>query len=234
MTGRLIGLGLGPGDPELVTRKAWRLIQHSRIIAYPQPDTGPSFARSIAAAAIGKDVIEIPMIVPMRVDRFPAQDIYEQSAATIATHLDQGHDVSVLCEGDPLFYGSFMYLLARLSGRYETEIIPGVSSVMAVAAALKQPICGRSDVVSVIPATLDEHEIEQRIEASQAIAVMKLGRHMAKMRRILERLSLSAHTGYAGHASLPQQVVAPLCEAPDNPPYFSMLLIYKGDDPWLK
>lgn len=233
MTGTLIGLGLGPGDPGLVTRKAWALIERSTIVAYPQPDNGPSFARSIAADAIQPGTVEIPMIVPMRTERFPAQDIYEQSAVKIADHLDAGLDVTVLCEGDPFFYGSFMYLFTRLSTRYPTEIIPGVSSVMAVAAALRQPICGRNDVLSVIPATLDEAEIERRIVASEAIAIMKLGRHMPKIRALLARLNLTEKAGYVGHASLPNQVVAPLSSAPLKPPYFSMLLIYKGSDPWL-
>lgn len=233
MTGTLYGLGLGPGDPELVTRKAWRLIQETAVIAYPMPDRGESFARSIAAAAIPADAVEIPMVVPMRSERFPAQDIYEHSSAVIARHLDEGSNVAVLCEGDPFFYGSFMYLFARLGGRYDCEIVPGVSSVMAVSAALRRPICGRNDVVSVIPATLEEEEIEARIARSDAVAIMKLGRHFPKVRNLLSRLGLTEQTGYVAHASLPQQTVFPLAQAPDKAPYFSMLLIYKGNDPWL-
>lgn len=237
MKGTLYGLGLGPGDPELVTRKAWRLIQQTQIIAYPQPDFGPeeapSFARSIAAEAIGDDKFEIPMIVPMRTERFPAQDIYAQSAIKIAQHLDQGRDVAVLCEGDPFFYGSFMYLFARLSEGYLCEIVPGVSSVMAVASALKRPICGRNDTLAVIPGTLPEAEIEKRILGNDAIAIMKLGRHLPKVKAVLQRLGLVEKAGYVSHASLPHQEVWPLEKAPEKAPYFSMLLIYKGDDPWL-
>ena len=112
-SGCLIGVGTGPGDPQLVTRRAWALVENARVIAYPAPDSGTSFARSIMAEAISEDVIEIPMIVPMRPGRAPAQSIYDDAAAAIGEHLAAGRDVVVLCEGDPLFYGSFMYLLVR-------------------------------------------------------------------------------------------------------------------------
>ena len=234
MSGKLFGVGVGPGDPELVTRKAWRLIEGARVVAYPMPDTGESFARSIVAGAIRADATEIPMVVPMRTGRFPAQDIYEDAAARIAVHLDAGEDVIVLCEGDPFFYGSFMYVFARLSARHPCEIVPGVSSVMAVASALQRPIAGRNDVLSVIPATLDEAEIERRIEGADAVAIMKLGRHMGKVRTVIERMGLADRTGYAAHVSLEGEHLCPLREAPDHPPYFSMLLLYKGSDPWLR
>ncbi|MEZ5837996.1 MAG: precorrin-2 C(20)-methyltransferase [Geminicoccaceae bacterium] len=233
MSGTLYGVGVGPGDPELVTRKAWRLIERARIIAYPAPDSGRSFARSIVAGAIAADAREIPMIVPMRAERFPAQDVYAEAAHEIDRVLDHGEDVVVLCEGDPFFYGSFMYLFNKLSPRHRCEIVPGVSSVMAVAAALQRPISGRNDVLTVIPATLDEEELERRITDAQAVAIMKLGRHMPKVRKILEQLGLAGRTAYAAHASLPTQELATLADAPDDPPYFSMLLLYKGNDPWL-
>ena len=126
--GKLYGIGTGPGDPELVTRKAWRLIQQADIIAYLAPDDGPGFARGIVAEAIGHDVCEIIMRVPMRIGRAPAQSIYDDGAKQIAAYLDAGRDVVMLCEGDPLFYGSFMYILARLRDDYPVEIIAGVTA----------------------------------------------------------------------------------------------------------
>ena len=233
MTGKLYGVGVGPGDPGLVTRKAWGLIETARVIAYPRPDTGDSFARSVVAEAISADAEEIPLTVPMRVERFPAQDIYEKGAERIAERLGAGVDVVVLCEGDPFLYGSFMYLHARLAARYECEVVPGVTSLTTVAAALGRPLGGRNDIVTLLPATLSEAELEAGIAGSQAVAIMKLGRHMPKVRGLLHRLGLTEHTGYVSHASLPHQIVHPLCDAPERPPYFSMLLIYKGADPWL-
>ena len=231
--GTLYGIGVGPGDPELMTLKAHRLISQARIIAYPAPDSGESFARSIAAQAIRTEAVEIPMIVPMRVARFPAQDVYAKAAQTIAAHLEAGADVVVLCEGDPFFYGSFMYLFARLSDRFPCEIVPGVSSLAACSAALARPLTARNDVLTVIPGPLDDEDLHDRIEAAEAVAIMKVGRHLPRIRSLLDAMGLTARAGYVERASLGEQRVMPLADAPESAPYFSMILIYKGDDPWL-
>ena len=233
MTGTLYGVGVGPGDPELMTLRAHRLIESAEVVAYPAPDSGESFARSIAASAIPKDATEIPMIVPMRVERFPAQDVYAESAAAIAAHLEQGRDVVVLCEGDPFFYGSFMYLFVRLADRFPTEVVPGVSSLGACSAALRRPLTARNDVLSVIPGPLPDDELRGRIEAAEAIAIMKVGRHLPRIRALLDEMGVTEQAGYIERASLDEQTVLPLVDAPESAPYFSMILIYKGDDPWL-
>lgn len=233
MTGSLYGVGVGPGDPELMTLKAHRLITAAKVIAYPAPDSGESAARAIAAAAIPSSATEIPMVVPMRVERFPAQDVYAKSAETIAAHLEQGEDVVVLCEGDPFFYGSFMYLFARLADRFPTEIVPGVSSLGACSAALRRPLTARNDVLTVIPGPLPDDTMRARIEAAEAIAIMKVGRHLPRVRALLDQMGLTDRAGYIERASRSEEVVLPLSDAPVNAPYFSMILIYKGSDPWL-
>ncbi|MGB1105592.1 MAG: precorrin-2 C(20)-methyltransferase [Alphaproteobacteria bacterium] len=233
MTGRLIGVGTGPGDPQLVTRRAWALIEGARVIAYPAPDTGTSFARSIVAEAIAGDAVEIPMIVPMRPGRAPAQSVYDDAATAIGGHLAAGRDVIVLCEGDPLFYGSFMYLLVRLRDSYPVEIVPGVNSLSACAAAQAHPLVARSDVLTVLPGTLDDEALAAAIGAADAVAIMKIGRHMPRLRALVDRLGLTGHALYTSHASLPHERALALSDAPDDAPYFSMILIYKGDDPWI-
>ncbi len=233
MSGIFYGIGVGPGDPELMTLKAHRLISAARIVAYPAPDSGESFARSIAAEAMRADAIEIPMIVPMRVERFPAQDVYAKAAQTIAQHLEAGEDVVVLCEGDPFFYGSFMYLFARLSERFRCEVVPGVSSLAACSAALARPLTARNDVLTVLPGPLEDDAMRARIDTAQAIAIMKVGRHLPRLRALLEEMELTACAGYVERASLAAQKVMPLADAPAMAPYFSMILIYKGNDPWL-
>jgi len=231
--GCLIGVGTGPGDPQLVTRRAWALVESAQVIAYPAPDTGTSFARSIMADAISQHAIEIPMIVPMRPGRAPAQSIYDAAAETIAGHLAAGQDVVVLCEGDPLFYGSFMYLLVRLRDSYPVQIVPGVTSLSACTAAQARPLVARSDVLSVLPGTMDDDQLAAAIGAADAVAIMKVGRHMPRLRALLQRLGLVGSALYTSHASLPHEQALPLAEAPDEAPYFSMILIYKGDDPWI-
>ena len=231
--GKLYGIGTGPGDPELVTRKAWRLIQQADIIAYLAPDDGPGFTRGIVAEAIGHDVCEIIMRVPMRIGRAPAQSIYDDGAKQIAVHLDAGRDVVMLCEGDPLFYGSFMYVLARLRDDYPVEIIAGVTSVTACAASQLHPLVARNNSLVVLPAPLPDDALRSRIELADAVAIMKLGRHMPRIRSLLISMGLSQITLYVGHASLANELRGTLDDAPDDAPYFSMLLIYKGDDPWI-
>ena len=233
MSGTLYGVGVGPGDPELMTLRAHRLIAAARVVAYPAPDSGESLARAIAAAAIPADAEEIPMIVPMRPERFPAQEVYAGAATRIARHLEAGTDVAVLCEGDPFFYGSFMYLFARLAGRFPVEIVPGVTSLTACAAALKRPLAARDDVLTVIPGPLPDVELRARMEGAEAIAIMKVGRHMPRIRALVEAMGLTARAGYVERASLAEARAVPLSEAPEAAPYFSMILIYRGDDPWL-
>ena len=139
----------------------------------------------------------------------------------------------VLCEGDPLFYGSFMYLLVRLADRFDVEIVPGVTSLSACAAAQVRPLVARSDRLTVLPGTLDDADLEAAIGAVEAVAIMKVGRHMPRLRALLDRLGLAGKALYTSHASLPHQAAMPLRDAPDEAPYFSMILIYKGDDPWI-
>ena len=233
MSGKIYGLGLGPGDPELITLKAHRILTSAPVIAYPAPDTGPSFARQIAAPYLRADQLEVPMIVPMRVERFPAQEIYDSAAITLSHHLDAGSDVVVLCEGDPFFYGSFMYLFERLAHRYPTEVVPGVSSMMAAAAAYGRPLAARNDVLSVLPGPMDDADLSLRIESASAVAIIKLGRHFARIRTLIAAMGLTEQAGYVERVSLANQKLMPLADvSEDVAPYFSMILIYKGAEGW--
>jgi precorrin-2/cobalt-factor-2 C20-methyltransferase len=225
MCGRLYGLGVGPGDPELLTLKALRLLRAVPVLAYPAPEHGDSFARSIAAAWIKGHQREIAIRFPMRPGP-PPRAVYDGAAAVLAAELDAGHDVALLCQGDPLFYGSFINLFTRLAGRYRIEIVPGVSSLTACAAAAAIPLVARDDTLAVIPATLEEDQIATRIAASDSVAIVKLGRHIAKVRRVLDRLGLLNSSVYIEHATLPTQRAAPFaCVNPDLAPYFSMVLV---------
>jgi precorrin-2/cobalt-factor-2 C20-methyltransferase len=224
-SGRLYGLGVGPGDPELLTLKALRLLRAVPVVAYPAPERGNSFARSIVAAWIERHQREIAIRFPMRPGP-PPVEIYDGAAAELAAELEDGRDVALLCQGDPLFYGSFINVFTRLAGRYQIEIVPGVSSLTACAAAAATPLVSRDDTLAVIPATLDEDQIAARLAASESVAIVKLGRHIAKVRRVLDRLGLLDGAVCIEHATLPTQRVAPFaCINPDLAPYFSTVLI---------
>ncbi|WP_422032850.1 precorrin-2 C(20)-methyltransferase [Roseovarius sp.] len=233
MSGVLYGVGLGPGDPELMTLRAHRLISGAKVVAYPALAGAESFARSIAAGAISPGVREIVMDVPMTTERGPAQAAYDTGAAEIAAVLEAGEDVVCLCEGDPFFYGSFMYLFARLSGRFEVEVVPGVTSITACAARAGMPLAARNERVTVLPGPLPEDELRARIEGAESVVIMKVGRHLPKIRGVIEALGYGGQAVYVERASLPGEVVCPLAEAPEKAPYFSMILLTKGADPWL-
>src|SRR3984893_7465815 len=203
-SGRLYGLGVGPGDPELLTLKALRLLRAVPVVAYPTPEHGNSFARSIVAAWIERHQRELAIRFSMRPGP-PPVEIYDGAAAELAAELEDGRDVALLCQGDPLFYGSFINIFTRLAGRYQIEIVPGVSSLTACAAAAAIPLVARDDALAVIPATLGEDHIADRIAASESVAIIKLGRHVAKLRRVLNQLGLLDDAVCIERATLPTQ-----------------------------
>ena len=233
-TGSLVGIGVGPGDPDLITLKGLRALRAAPVLAYPAPETGESLARAIAAPHLeGASKIEIPIRMPMVVARFPAREVYDRAARAIGGHLDAGRDVACLCEGDPFFYGSFSFLFQRMVERYPVRVIPGVSSLTACAAAAGAPLATRSDVLAVVPASLGEAELRARIEAADAAAVIKVGRHLAKVRAVLDSLGLLAGAHYIERATMESERRLPLAEVTDaRGPYFSMVLVHRRGFAW--
>lgn len=226
MTGSLFGLGVGPGDPELITLKALKILERTPVIAYPAPEVGESMARVIAAPHIPAGRKEIPIRIPMVPGKFPAHNVYDYYSREIETCLEQDQDVAVLCEGDPFLYGSFMYLFSRLSDRFSAEVVPGVSSLGACAAVAGLPLVSRNQVLTVLPGPLSAEELESRIKASPAVAIMKVGRHLEKIRSVLKRLSILDYAQYIERATMTNQKVMPLRDVGMmEAPYFSMILV---------
>lgn len=226
MTGTLYGIGVGPGDPELLTAKAIRLLATVPVLAWPAPLEGEGMARSIAADHIPAGRTEIAIRLSFRPGRDDTDAAYGTAAEDIAAHLSAGRDVGVLCEGDPMFFGSFIYLMARLAPRFPVEIVPGIPAMMAAAAAWKTPVATLDDAVAIIPATLPEARIETLLAAADSAVVMKVGRHFDKVRRVLERLGLVDGALLAEKVGHPDQRLIPLAEI-DAAPYFSLILVHK-------
>ena len=223
--GKLYGLGIGPGDPELLTLKAHRILTSVPVIAYPMMESGKVLARAIVADFIRPEQIEIPMPLPFSVER-SSQPYYDIGAETIAQHLTDGRDVAVLCEGDPMLYGSFMYIYNRLAGRFQTEVVPGISSTFASAAMLGAPLTYRNDVLSIMPATLDEATLRNRLAVADAAIIIKLGRHFAKVRAILDELGLLSRALYIERATMPNQQIRQIADMnPADVPYWALILI---------
>ena len=169
----------------------------------------------------------------MTTEREPAQAAYDGGADAIAAELADGHDVVCLCEGDPFFYGSFMYLFARLADRYSVEVVPGVSSLTACAARASRPLVARNELLTVIPGPLPDDILAARIGEAETLVIMKVGRHLQRLRDLLDGLELLENAIYVERATMPDERRLPLRDAPEKAPYFSMILVTKGADPWL-
>ncbi len=231
--GTFYGVGVGPGDPELLTLKARRVIAASPIVAYPASAEGESMARRITDGIVSATTMELPIRIPMRTERAPAQAVYDGAAETIASHLRAGRDVAFLCEGDPFFYGSFMYLFPRIAAAHRTEIIPGVTSLTACAGALGRPLAARNEVFKVLPAPLAAERLRAELLSTDAAAIIKVGRHFDKVRAVLRELGLAGRAAIVEAATSPEQRVSALEDlAEGERPYFSTILVYKGDEGW--
>lgn len=234
MTGRLWGVGLGPGDPELVTVKAARLIGEADVIAYHSARHGRSIARSVAAPYLREGQLEELLMYPLTTEttdhpggyQGAMDDFYAECAARLAAHLDAGRNVVVLAEGDPLFYGSYMHMHKRLTDRYNCEVVPGVTSVSAAAAVLGRPLCERDEILTVLPGTLPTDVLAERLRTTDAAAVMKLGRTFTNVREAFELSGRAGEAWYVERATTDAQRTAPLADVdPESVPYFSLALL---------
>ncbi|WP_432035004.1 precorrin-2 C(20)-methyltransferase [Streptomyces cucumeris] len=232
--GRLYGVGLGPGDPSLMTVRAVEVIAEADVIAYHSARHGRSIARSIAERYLRPGHIEERLVYPVTTEttdhpggyRGAMEEFYAEASARLAAHLDAGRTVAVLAEGDPLFYGSYMHMHKRLADRYPTEVIPGVTSVSAAAARLGTPLVEGEEVLTVLPGTLPEEELTARLASADAAAVMKLGRTFPTVRRALERSGRLADARYVERATMGAERTAPLAEVdPGTVPYFSVAVL---------
>jgi precorrin-2/cobalt-factor-2 C20-methyltransferase len=229
MTGRLYGIGVGPGDPELMTMKAARLIAMIPVLAYPAPDGGASLARAIAAPFIPPGRTELALAIPIRPGPAPA-GAYEAAAALLAEPLAAGRDVAVLCEGDPLFYGSFIYLMERLADRFPVTVVPGVNSLSACAAAAQLPLARRDGTLTVLPATLNDDKLRALLNGTGAAAILKVGRHAPRLKALLAAMGVADRGAVlVEHASRGGQRVTPLADWQGEAPYFSAVLIPPAD-----
>ena len=228
MSGTLYGVGVGPGDPELLTLKAVRILQSVPVVAYPATPQGSAQARDIAAEWLtGKR--EIPITMPCMLDRGPVNKGYDEAAVVIAEELATGRDVAILCEGDPLFYGSFSYLLQRLGDRFPCVVVPGINSVSAAAAAAATPLITGEQRLTVIPATAGDVELRHALLGSDSVAILKPGRHRPRLLELLRETGRADDVLYIEQASRSEErIVRRFEDIPATPgPYFALFLIIR-------
>jgi len=234
VSGRLIGIGVGPGDPELMTLKALRALGEADLVVHFAKAGNSSQARAIAAAHLKAGIEELPLYYPVTSEqprngtryRETIRAFYDASASLVAAHLDAGRAVAVICEGDPLFYGSYMHLHVRLAARYPTQVIAGVTGMSGCWSAAGAPIAQGDDVLMVLPATLPEAELARRLADCDAAVIMKLGRHLPKVRRVIEGAGRLDRAIYVERGSSASSVTMRLAEKGDDAaPYFAIVLV---------
>lgn len=232
--GRLFGLGVGPGDPELMTVKAVRLLREVPVVAYLAAKGKKGNALTIVEAHLRAGQVTLPLVYPVTTEKLPdhldyetlVSDFYDRASAEVSGHLDAGRDVAVICEGDPFFYGSFMYLHDRLAGRYETEVVPGVCSVLAAASVLGAPLVYRNQSLGILSGVLPEEELKRRLADMDSAAIMKLGSNFEKVRRVIVELGLGDRALYVERATMQNERILPLAEVdPKSSPYFSIIIV---------
>ncbi len=232
--GRLVGIGTGPGDPELLTLKAVRALAEAEVVAHFSKRGSNGNARAIVGAHLRPECVELPLVYPVTTEidkehadyRSAITDFYEESAQKVAEHLDAGRMVAVLSEGDPLFYGSYMHLHVRLADRFPTEVIPGVTAMSGCWSQAGLPIVQGDDVLSVLPGTMSEFELTRRLADTDAAVIMKVGRNLPKIRRALGATGKLARAVYVERGTMANTASMPLADkAEDDAPYFSIVLV---------
>ncbi len=234
MSGRLIGVGTGPGDPELLTIKAARAIATADVVAFFAKRGNPSNARAIAKAHFRTDQIEEALDYPVTTEihrhdgdyQTQIRTFYDEASSRLARHLDAGRSVAILSEGDPLFYGSYMHLHVRLSPLYPTEVIPGITAMSGCWSAVGLPLVQGDDILTILPGTLDEDDLVRRLSDTEGAVIMKLGRNLPKVRAALARAGRLDGSVYVERGTMDNGASMPLNDKQDDvAPYFSLILV---------
>lgn len=234
MTGTVHGIGLGPGEPDLMSVRADRLVRAARHVAYFRKAGRPGHARTLVEGMLHPEAAELPMDYPVTTE-IPFADpayaaalapFYDACAARLRALAEAGQDVAVLCEGDPFFYGSFMHLWSRLTPHVPVRVVPGITGMSAAWTASGTPITWGDDILTVLPATLPEAVLAERAAAADALVVMKIGRNLEKLRRAFAAAGVLERAVLVIEAAMPGQRVIPLAQAAPPVPYFSIALVH--------
>ena len=234
MSGRLIGVGTGPGDPELLTLKAVRALGAADVVAHFAKAGRNGNARATVEGFLRADAVELPLLYPVTTE-LPARGagyaaalaaFFAEAAATVEAHLAAGRTVAVQSEGDPLFYGSYMHLHVRLAPRWPAEVVPGITAMSGCWSQAGLPLVQGDEVLTVLPGTLPEVELARRLADSPASVIMKVGRNLPRIRRALDTAGKLARAVYVERGTMERTVTTPLAAKGDDlAPYFSIVLV---------
>ena len=235
--GTLYGVGLGPGDPELVTLKAARILKTAPVIAHFRKKGRAGHAWTIAAPHLTGEASEAAFEYPVTTEidfREEAyvdaiRDFYTASAQAIMGHLAEGRDVALLCEGDPFFYGSFLHMYDRIRRSFPVRVVPGITGMSGCWTAAAAPITYGDDILMVLPGTLDGAALASHLKTADAAVIMKVGHNIDKIKQALVEAGRSADAIYVERGTMQGERVVPLAELEDCAvPYFSIILLPGG------
>lgn len=237
-SGVFFGVGVGPGDPELLTLKAFKLIQSAPVIAYLLGESGNAQAKQIARLALDERQTalgpmacdEIVIKMPMSKDRNLANQAYDDGAVRIREKLKAGKDVVFLCEGDPLFFGSFAYLLERIQNQFPCQVVPGISSVNAASSALSLPLTMLKESFAVVSGRHDDSQIESALIEHDSVVIMKAGQARPRILKLLEKTGRTEEASYLEYIGRENEVIlSDVNQLPSEPgPYFSIFVVLRS------
>lgn len=235
MTAKLYGVGLGPGDPDLLSVRADRLVRTTRHIAFFRKTGRAGRARTIVEGMLRSDALEFAMEYPVTTE-IPLTDprynealssFYCDCTSGLAARVQAGEDVVVLCEGDPFFYGSFMHVYERLKDTVPIEVVPAITGMSAAWTATGLPVTWGDDILSTVMGTLDEGTLSEAMAAADALVVMKIGRNLPKVRRALTTAGKADRAMLVQFASMEGETVCALSDYEgDSVPYFSIIVVH--------
>ena len=232
--GILYGVGLGPGDPELMTLKAARILKQANVISYFCKIPQKGHAYTIATTIISETQTQMPLVYPVTTQypvedpRYETQlhDFYEEAAQEIAGRLESGDNVALVAVGDPFFYGSFMHMYHRLSGKFTCEVVPGITSMSGCWTNARAPITWGDDVLTVLPGTMNKKQLTERLKTTDAAVIMKLGSNFPAVREALIAAGLGDRAIYIEYGTMANERILPLSQKTDNEaPYFSLIIV---------
>jgi precorrin-2/cobalt-factor-2 C20-methyltransferase len=209
---RIYAVGVGPGDPELLTRKAERILRQASVVCAPAATAGDSsHALSIVESLLDRSWQEIIIrVFPMRKDQDGLDAFWAEAAETVVSHVLEGRDVAFITIGDPFLYSTFLYLYRILQQRYPdipVEVVPGVSSVTAAAVAAGIPLAAASERVAILPATFEEDNLRRTLLDFDTVILMKVNRVFDRIYALLKELGLDRKGAFVSRAGTADETV---------------------------
>lgn len=234
MRGKIYGLGVGPGDPELLTLKAYRVLKEVDFVCVPKSKAEKdSLALKVVKQAVDRDFEVLELIFPMTHDKEELTRHWDQAVENLADRLGKGAQAAFITIGDPMFYSTYAYILHRLKKHYPdivVETVPGVTAFSACASFLNEPLTEGDEKLAVIPAAYGLEQVKEVLQNFENIVLMKVNRLYDRLIPLLKELGMLDKAVYVSRCGYEDQFYTTELEklVGQDKDYMSMMLIRKG------